>query len=328
VVGPSWVGDMVMAQALYRRLKQRDPQCAIDVLAPAWSLPVLSRMPELNEAIAMPVGHGQLGLRARFRLARGLRVKGYQQAIVLPRSFKSALIPYFAGIPKRTGWLGECRWGLLNDVRRLKPHSYPLMVERYLALGFEKGTCFQVSDYWPSLFVDEDARANTVKRLGLNVRQKILVLAPGAQYGPSKQWPIAYYAELSKQMLALGWHVWVMGGKGDQALAQTIIAQAGGGVDLTGHPFAVSIDLMSLADKVVCNDSGLMHVAAALGRAVIAIYGSTSPSYTPPLTDNARIVSLSMDCKPCFKRDCPLGHHRCMRQISVAMIYRLLLESP
>ncbi len=138
VIGPSWVGDMMMSQSLYRTLKAEYPSAEIDVMAPAWCRPLLARMPEVNQALAMPLGHGALALGERRRLGHALRANGYDRAYVLPNSFKSALVPFFANVPQRTGWRGEMRYGLLNDLRVLDKAAFPLMVQRYVALAYDK----------------------------------------------------------------------------------------------------------------------------------------------------------------------------------------------
>ena len=322
VVGPSWVGDMVMAQSLFKLLKQRTPAVLIDVLAPAWSKPLLARMPEVGEAITMPIGHGQLQLAERYRLGRRLRSKGYHQAIVLPNSFKSTLVPFWAGIPLRTGYLGELRWGLLNDVRRLDSVAHPMTVQRFLALGLPPGATLPAPPA-PDLQISPASIDAALARLNLmHGRKPLLALCPGAEYGPAKRWPAAYFAELAKVKLQEGWAVWLFGSERDEAISAQVQVLAGGGcVDLAGRTsLAEAIDLLSLADLVVSNDSGLMHVAAALKRKVIAIFGSSDPRSTPPLGDGASIVSLQLSCSPCMKRVCPLGHTNCLQQLKPSQI--------
>lgn len=308
---------MVMAQSLFKLIKQNMPQVAIDVLAPAWSEPLLTRMPEVRAALNMPVGHGKLHLRERYRLGRSLRGK-YDQAIILPNSFKSALIPFWANIPVRTGYLGECRWGLLNDARRLNKVFLPMTVQRFLALGLPRTASPPPEIPAPRLAISATSVEAALARLDLNYPLKpVLALCPGAEFGPAKRWPAEHFAEIAKTKLAEGWVVWLFGSEKDEPITATVRDLAGAEcIDLAGRTsLAEAIDLLSLATLVVSNDSGLMHVAAALARKVIAIYGSSDPSFTPPLSGEAHILSLNLSCSPCFQRVCPLGHTNCLREL-------------
>lgn len=319
IIGPAWVGDMVMAQSLFKLLKQRQPQASIDVLAPAWTFSLLSRMPEVNQSIEMPLTHGELKLSSRYQLAKALRAQHYDQAIVLPNSFKSALIPWLAHIPQRTGWRGEWRYVLLNDMRRPDKNRYPLMIEQLMALGLPPQEALPTVYPYPEFHIAKAAQeAALAKYKPLWRGRPILALCVGAAYGSSKRWPEAYYAEIANKQRKAGWDVWILGGKNDKAFVDAVM-------HLTDHQcedvfteigLAETIDLLSLVSGVVTNDSGLMHVAAALKKPLIAIYGSTSPAFTPPLSTNAQILKLDLACQPCFKRDCPLGHHRCMRELT------------
>ena len=316
VVGPAWVGDMVMAQSLFMTLQQQNPDITIDVLAPAWSLPLLSRMPQVDEAIALPVTHGELALVTRYKIGRQLRNKGHTRAIVIPRSYKSALIPFFAGIPVRTGYRGEMRYGLINDMRPLDKEVLTQTVQRQVALGLPRTADQPPAVPFPELCIDEPNQRRLLSELGLSLDSPIVGLMPGAEYGPAKQWPIAYYQELAGKLVATGYQVWVFGSKKEYALGEEI-AQAGSDVtNLCGKTHLEDvIDLIALCDNVVSNDSGLMHVACATGSRVIAIYGSSSPTYTPPLSKNAEVIYLNLECSPCFKRNCPLGHTNCLSRI-------------
>jgi heptosyltransferase-2 len=356
VVGPSWAGDMVMAQSLFITLKKAQPGCQIDVLAPAWSFSLLARMPEVTKAVAMPLLHGQFGLLDRIKLGRSLRAEGYQQAIVLPNSWKSALIPYFADIPVRTGYIGECRWGLLNDARKLDKRLLTMTVQRFVALGLPNTALLPPEYPIPGLVINSDQQQAVIEKFKLNAHSvgrvsacpehsrrdsvtrqnptsniglrsanptypssaKILALCPGAEYGAAKRWPASYYAEVAKHKMAQGWQVWLFGSDKDKEAAEQInSALAGACIDFTGRTsLAEAVDLMSLVDVVVTNDSGLMHVAAALDKRTIALYGSSDPRFTPPLNAKAQVITLNMDCSPCFKRECPLGHTRCLTDIN------------
>jgi lipopolysaccharide heptosyltransferase II len=314
---------MVMAQSLFKVLRQQQPDVEIDVLAPGWSLPLLERMPEVSQAIEMSIGHGRLDLSTRYQLGRSLAEHGYAQAILLPNSLKSALVPFWAKIPQRTGWLGEQRYGLLNDIRGLDKELFTMTVQRFVALAFPPGTDPMQDIPVPQLEVSTKDAAAAQAELGLNKgEEQLLVLCPGAEYGPAKCWPQEYYAELAAGMIEQGWSVWLFGSDKDRDVCSAVNAAAGGGcVDLSGRTsLAQAVDLMSIADAVVSNDSGLMHVAAALDRPLVAIYGSSDPGFTPPLNQRSQVLHLGVECGPCFKRECPEGNLKCLTGIGVDMV--------
>jgi heptosyltransferase-2 len=320
IVGPSWVGDMVMAQALFKTLKQSSPKAVIDVLAPAWTLPLLARMPEVRSGIEMPVGHGAFGWSARRALGRSLRGR-YDQAIVLPNSWKSALVPWFAKIPLRTGFVGEVRYGLLNDARKLDKQKFPKTIERFVALGTPE-EFVQPMDRPHLQAQSADAALN---KLGLT-SGRILALCPGAEYGPAKQWPAMHFSSLATQWLQVDptAQVWIFGSEKDQPIGEQIRVDVQNSVsdrvqNLAGKTsLGEAIDLMALARAVVSNDSGLMHVAAALDLPLVAIFGSSDPQHTPPngAPEKTKSLWLGLECSPCFKRECPLGHLDCLNKIS------------
>ncbi len=318
VVGPSWVGDMVMAQSLFMQLKQAQPECVIDVLAPDWSFPLLERMPQVNQPISLPFKHGQFAFSARKQLGLKLKQKGYERAIVLPNSWKSALVPFFAQIPIRSGYLGEMRVGLLNDWRKLDKHKLSMTVQRFINLAAEKNDTQSLKYTTPKLHIDASQQKSVAEKFNINRQQKTLVLCPGAEYGPAKCWPAEHFARVAKQKQAQAWNVILMGSGKDQTIAQKINRLSDAScLDLSGKTsLAEAVDVMSLADVVVSNDSGLMHVAAALNKELIAIYGSSDPGFTPPLNAQAKIIDLQLACSPCFKRVCPLGHTRCLTEIT------------
>lgn len=330
VAGPAWVGDMVMAQSLFKTIKQRDGATAIDVIAPAWSLPMLARMPEVRKAIAMPVGHGKFSLLTRYRLGRELKRSEYDQAIIIPRSFKSALSPFFASIPRRTGYRGEMRYGLLNDIRPLDKSILLQTVQRYVALGLEASDTLPPSVIpQPELMVDEENQARLLQTLKLNIDRPIIGMMPGAEYGPAKCWPPEYFAALAKKLIDAGNQVWLFGSQKDKVVADKITQMSERKlINLCGRTEMVDVvDLIALAQTVVSNDSGLMHVAAAVGVNLVAIYGSSTPDYTPPLTDRAEIQYLNLECSPCFKRQCPYGHYNCLKNISVEQVSGVLQQT-
>lgn len=328
VVGPAWVGDMVMAQTLFKVLKQQDAQVQIDVLAPDWTRALLNRMPEVNKAISMPIGHGKLALKQRLEIGRSLQSERYDQAIVLPNSWKSALIPFFAGIQKRTGWRGEMRYGLLNDVRSLDKQSLPLMIQRFMALGLPPKNKLPMPYPYPQLVVSHASLQASIAKHQLTIEKPILAMCPGAEFGPSKRWPAEYFADVAREYIRQGYQVWLFGSKNDQSVADIIQAGCNQAcINLIGKTtLDEAIDLLSLAKKVVSNDSGLMHIAAALGRPLVAMYGSTSTAFTPPLSQKVKIVNLKLECSPCFKRECPLGHWKCMKDMKPEMVVQALKD--
>jgi heptosyltransferase-2 len=323
VLGPAWVGDMVLAQSLFKTLKINKPNCIIDVAAPAWTLPLLERMPEINDAIALPFKHGELAFFKRIKFGKNLKNKGYNQAIILTNSFKSALLPFAAGIKKRTGFLGEMRYGLINDIRPLDKSKLRKTVERFVFLGIEKDQKLPENLPNPQLISAPETSLDMLARLGIKLTQnKILGLCPGAEYGEAKRWPAEYYAGVANHALNLGWQVWLFGSDKDVAvtnqinqLTQNKCLDFGGKTSLSE-----AIDVMSLCDTVISNDSGLMHIAAALNKKLIAIYGSSDPQHTPPMNAKAVVEYLGLECSPCFKRECPLVHLNCLRNIKPAQV--------
>ncbi len=354
VVGPSWVGDMVMAQSLFIALKQRFPDLAIDVLAPAWSKPMLAAMPQVRDAIEMPLQHGELALATRYRLGKQLRAKQYDWAIVLPRSLKAALVPFWAKIPVRTGYKGEMRYGLLNDIRPLDKSVLTMTVQRFVTLGLPQNAALPPAIEPPRLQVsaaecaavrqqflqnpsptlplsgegEQSALASCSSpdkgRLG---GVSLLALCAGAEYGGAKRWPAEYFAAVAQHWIAQGGQVILLGSGKDAPVTAQITSSVNNPacVDLAGKTSLQEVmALLAVADQVVSNDSGLMHVAAAVNTPVIALYGSSDPTYTPPLNDSARILSLGLECSPCFKRECPLQHLDCLRKLEPQQVISLL----
>ncbi len=318
VIGPAWIGDAVMTQVTLKILKNFQPGCLIDIAAPSWTLAVFQAMPEVNEVIALPFKHGEFALKKRWQIARELNKKKYDQAIIIPNSFKSALIPFFAGISKRSGFHREGRGILLNDARKLNKKTMPLMIDRLAELAVEKNQQRSFPLPWPELKINLPSQLNALKRLKLNTNKPILILCPGAEFGPSKRWLSEYFLITAKHFIASGWQVWLMGSQKDKAITQQI--HADGIYDLAGETnLAEAIDLMACARAVLTNDTGLMHIAAALNKAIVAIYGSSSPAFTPPLAKQIKILDLNIECSPCFARDCPLKHHRCMVDLKPEM---------
>lgn len=321
IVGPSWVGDMVMAQALFRLLKQREPERALDVLAPEWSLPIVARMPEIRRGIASATAHGEVGLGKRRHIAKSLRAEHYDRAIVLPRSLKAALVPWLARIPQRTGYRGESRFWVINDIRPFDRAVLDQTVKRFVALGLAVGESLPDELPQPVLQVSAENQARVLEALQLERDKPAVALMPGAEYGPAKCWPLEYFKELAERLAAEGYAVWVLGSAKD-APAGDEIAASGAALNLCGKTSLEDvIDLLAHCEQAVSNDSGLMHVAAAAGCHVHGIYGSSSSKFTPPLTKNRDIHEKSLECQPCFERRCPLGHLRCLKDIRVDEVF-------
>jgi len=317
-----------MAQPLYRRLHERHPGLELHVFAPAWTLPLLARMPEVAKAHLNPFGHGQLRLRERWRVARALHREGFDQVVVLPNSLKAALIPFLAGIPLRTGFTGELRYGLLNDTRELNEQELPTMVERFCILAEEARHALHRPIPHPSLSSQPAAQQTVAARLGLSLDKPVVAMCPGAEYGPAKRWPPRHFAALAAALDSRGYQVWLFGSAKDQDIGEEISRLAQGkALNLCGKTgLDEAIDLMALARLAVCNDSGLMHVAAALHIPLVALYGSSSPDFTPPLSDHAEIVNLNLDCSPCFERTCPYQHMRCLEDMLPERVLQACLK--
>ncbi|EMW1017865.1 ADP-heptose--LPS heptosyltransferase RfaF [Serratia marcescens] len=326
VIGPSWVGDMMMSQSLYRTLKAEYPSAEIDVMAPAWCRPLLARMPEVNQALAMPLGHGALGLGERRRLGQALRANRYDRAYVLPNSFKSALVPFFADIPQRTGWRGEMRYGLLNDVRVLDKAAFPLMVQRYVALAYDKGRIQRADDLpqpllWPQLQVSDEEIADTTAAFNLTGSRPIVGFCPGAEFGPAKRWPHYHYAALAQRLIESGYQIALFGSAKDHEAGEQIRAALQEDardfcLNLAGKTqLEQAVILIAACRAVVSNDSGLMHVAAALNKPLIALYGPSSPDFTPPLSDKARVIRLISGYHKVRKGDAEQGYHQSLIDI-------------
>ncbi|MEH0873209.1 ADP-heptose--LPS heptosyltransferase RfaF [Pectobacterium cacticida] len=326
VIGPSWVGDMMMSHSLYRTLKAEHPEAAIDVMAPAWCRPLLARMPEVNQALAMPLGHGALALGERRRLGLSLRATGYERAYVLPNSFKSALVPFFANVPQRTGWRGEMRYGLLNDLRVLDKSAFPLMVQRYVALAYDRHRIHRADDLpqpllWPQLRVNPTEVAEMSRAFSLNDARPIIGFCPGAEFGPAKRWPHYHYAALAQSLIERGYQIALFGSANDRSACDDILH--GLTEDARQHcanlagktSLEQAVVLIAACRAVVSNDSGLMHVAAALHRPLVALYGPSSPDFTPPLSHQAEVIRLITGYHRVRKGDAEQGYHQSLIDI-------------
>ncbi|MDD5384185.1 MAG: lipopolysaccharide heptosyltransferase II [Gallionella sp.] len=335
VISPSWVGDCMLMQPMLMRLGQRHPGCRIDVFAPSWTEKLLRQMPEVHDVIVNPFPHGALQLAARYRLGKQLRAARYDQAIVLPNSWKSALVPFFAHIPLRTGFVGESRYILLNDARKLDKQKLPLMVERFAQLAEDAQGEIPRPLANPKLAISEAQRDDALRKLNtknlcpgtrLTLDKPVAAFCPGAEYGPAKRWPAAYYANIAQRLKQRGYAVWLIGSVKDKHAAEEINLLAGAQcTNLCGRTdLGDAIALLACAKLVISNDSGLMHLAAALDRPMLALFGSSSPQFTPPLSTQAQVIKLDIECSPCFERECPLGHFNCMMQLTPDMVWNKL----
>ena len=323
IICPNWIGDMVMTHALLQKLKHIHPYCIIDIIAPTWCAELAQFMPEIRKIYISPSKHGQLNILKVWNTAKKLQKKNYSHAIIIPNSFKSALIPFLAKIPIRIGYIGEWRQFLLT--KHYKKNKKQKFVDQVAMLFKEEA----LDTPPPYLHVNQNALATIKQKYNLpNSLKKTIALCPGAAYGPAKSWPIEYYLKIAQHMLQKGWHVWLFGSQAEEKLGQYIEHQCKESknfINFIGKTtLEESIYLLSCTEKVMANDSGLLHIASALQRHVIALYGPTPPDVAPPLTKKADIYYLKLDCSPCFQRHCPLKHHQCLRQITPEMVLQNL----
>jgi len=328
VISPNWIGDAVMAQPLLRRLKERHPDRPIDVVAPTWVAPVWRAMREVDTVLESPFKHGALQWKERKAFAKILKARGYADSYVLPNTLKFALIPWLAGIPRRVGYKGEMRYGLVNVMHHDDKTAPRPMAQFYQALADAPVRDLVRPGRLPEpvmTVAPEEAQA-ALARLQLPGGAHV-VFAPGAEFGPAKRWPSTYFAELAQTILAHRPDVQILllGSPKDRAVCDEITAIVPQAHNLAGSTsLAEAIALISRAAAVVTNDSGLMHIGAALGRPVVAIYGPTDPRHTPPLSQLAQILWLHLECSPCQQRECPLGHQHCMKQILPQAVWQPL----
>ncbi|SMP59218.1 lipopolysaccharide heptosyltransferase II [Noviherbaspirillum suwonense] len=329
VISPNWIGDAVMAQPLLQLLRRQHPDSPIDVLAPGWVAPVWRAMQEVDTVIEAPFRHGALQLRERWAFARQLRKRAYGAAYVLPNTLKFALIPWLAGIPKRVGYRGEMRYGLLNVVHRDERKPKRPMVSFYAALASAPVAVAPPPGALPrpALSASAAQQAYALEQAGLDASRPLLVFAPGAEFGSAKRWPAVHFAELANTVLEKlpDMQIALLGSGKDRPVCDEIVALAPAVHNLAGSTsLDQAIALIAASRAVVSNDSGLLHIASALNRAIVALYGPTDPAHAPPFSDVAQSLWLHLECSPCRKRECPLGHHNCMRQMSADMVWQPL----
>jgi heptosyltransferase-2 len=327
IIAPSWVGDAILSEPLVGLLRDPYVEPIVDILAPAWCAPVYARMRGIRRIIESPFGHGKFDLAGRRKVAREFKAEGYTRAFILPNSWKSTLVPYLARIPKRIGYRGEARYGLLTDVRKLDRKALPRLVDRFTALAASPGELVPLSPA-PILVPNAINRAGALRALNLKADRPVVILCPGAEFGAAKRWPPNQFADLAGLFLRDGLQVWIVGSPNDRIASEAVLLAMGENArrvrDLTGRTdLGTTIDILSAASLVISNDSGLMHAAAAVGVPLVALFGSSSPIYTPPLSPVARIAKIDIVCSPCFQRECPLGHFKCMRELKPDMVYNL-----
>ena len=327
VISPNWIGDAVMAQPLLQQLKRQHPERPIDVLAPPSVSPVWRAMAEVDSVLETPFRHGALQLKERWAFGRQLRARGYVDAYVLPNTLKYALIPWFAGIAKRVGYKGEMRYGLLNVMHHDEVPPRP-MVPFYAALAQPPSmTLAEVPR--PRLGAGSEQIAAVCAKLGIKLDRPLVVFAPGAEFGAAKRWPAAHFAQLAKAVFAAdpSAQVALLGSPKDREACDEVVAASGSAAmfNLAGATkLDEAIALIARAAAVVANDSGLLHIASALNRPVVALYGPTDPDHAPPFSSVAKSISLRLACSPCRQRECPLGHHDCMNKMGADLVWREL----
>lgn len=330
VIAPNWIGDAVMAQPLLVLLKRQFPACSIDVLAPSWVAPVLRVMQEVDTVIEAPFKHGALQLGERWKFAQQLRKQQYAAAYVLPNTLKFALVPWLAGIKRRIGYKGEHRYGLINCMHFDDAVQPRAMVAFYAALASAPNAPLRKDLPTPTLRLETSRVQKALAALGIGNAQTVVAFAPGAEFGTAKRWPTQHFAALAERILQLKPQakILLMGSPKDAAVCEeirTLCAEdmRANMLQLAGQTsLDQAIALLAGANVLVSNDSGLMHIASALNRPVIALYGPTDPDHAPPFSVSSVALSLRLNCAPCKQRDCPLGHHACMRDMTSEMVWQ------
>ena len=313
IIPQNWLGDIVMSQTLLKKIKSNNPKTSIDILVNSSLKNLVERMPEINKVIILDCNHRELGLFKRLRLAKEIKKSSYDRSIVLSRSLKSSLIPYFAKIPIRTGELGELRYLLINDLKEFSKESRRKTASRYISMYSDNNEELS-ENYYPSLDSNSENIKNLSEKYDLKKDKKVIIFAPGAAFGPSKMWPVNKFRELGKK-LNNDFKILILGSNNEKSIGNDIVTNKNM-VNLCGKTsIADAVDLMHISKFCVSNDSGLMHLAAATNTKSISIYGSTSPDFTPPLTKNKDIHYKGISCSPCFEKKCKYGHYNCLVDI-------------
>jgi heptosyltransferase II len=319
IIAPNWIGDFVISNSLLRSLKWLYPDCQIDVLANNIIADLANCMSEITTVHRSNFVHGKLSLWQRYRWSKTLGSLKYSHAYILPNSLKSALIPWFASIPIRIGYLGEWRYLMLNNI--CKPSYYTRLVDKLNALA----GCAPASLLLPRLLPDIQMKCDVLHKFNLNTHKSIIAICPGAEYGIAKQWPAVHHAALIKRLTSLGLQIWLIGAPTDMKIVNDIMQLCLSHENIYNLCGKTSIteatSLLSYSAVVISNDSGLLHVASALDMPVVGIYGSTSSMVAPPLAINATIISTDIECSPCNQRTCRYQHYRCLYDITVTQVF-------
>lgn len=325
IIAPSWVGDAVMSQSLLKYLKKTHTNLTIDIFAHKHLIDLFQRMPEVNNTIINKFVHGSMDIIRRIKTGYELRKSSYDEVYVLPNTYKSALIVFFASIKKRIGFVGEFRYGVLNKPFKLNETELPLMIDRFCSLANYGNKVSNIE--YPVLQVDTVNQDKMKNKFNLSINVPLIIFCPSAEYGPSKRWPIEYFAKLANNLVQNGFSVLLLGASMDEPLVAQIISL----IDVNNinkiinacgkTSLADCVDLLALGNLVVTNDTGLMHVACAVDVPVIAIYGSSTPKFTPPLSNKAQVLRMEISCSPCFQRTCKFGHYHCLKFITPEMVY-------
>jgi len=342
IIAPNWIGDAVMSQTLIAMLKQALPTCIIDVLTTPWVAPIYRACTEVNQLIEVPLQHGKLQWSTRVQLAKQLRLANYTSCFILPNSLKAALIPWLAKIPVRIGYRGEIRFGLINRALANPPKTgREPMIKHYAKL---LQLLPRIDSPIDNLIASKPAQLRippldqTEIQLRLSTEKidpaALYVFAPGAEFGPAKRWPSERYAELAALILQRDAHanIIILGSTSDTEIGQLIQIQTEKQVSNTARihnwcgTTSLNQALATIANckAMVSNDSGLMHIAAALQIPQVAIFGSSDPRHTPPESSKARVIWLHLPCSPCYQRTCPLGTLACLKEITAAQVFTTL----
>jgi len=328
IVGPSWVGDSVISQSLFKVIKLNCADSKIDVLAPKWTKDIFERMEEVSETMLLPFDHGDFKFGDRAKLGKSFKEKSYDQSIVLPNSMKSAIVPFYADIPLRTGWRGEYRYILLNDLRKLNEVSYPRMVDRFMALGLQEYDKLPSETPHPSLEIDEENLNRLSSKHGIDLNKPSLAFCPGAEFGPAKRWPSHYFSEVAKEFSSKGWQILLLGSSNDILVGEQIeqsLDPNNSVLNLIGKTSLVdALDILSVPQLVLSNDSGLMHITAALNTKLLALYGPSSPDFTPPLSDNSVIIRKGEGYSKVRRGLDPDGYHQSLLDIKPSKVIERL----
>ena len=333
IIAPNWIGDAVMSLPLLKQIKTSD--CQIDVLATPWVAPIYEACDEVQKVISANFIHGQLQLPLRWQVSRGLRKTGYKACYILPNSWKSLIIPLLAGIPQKIAYIGESRsFFLTHALPNPNKSERPSMVGHYLSLAFNNSfeiSRFNSEDFYPRLTMKSEViqSCSSVLNNYLPNSKSFFIIAPGAEFGPAKQWPTNHFSHLANLLLHQykEFGILILGSKKDTSVADQILY----GVEpqylariqnLCGKiPLIEAMGVLSMSKGLISNDSGMMHIGAALKIPQVAVFGSSDPSHTPPLSKKASIMYLGLDCSPCHQRKCPLGHSNCLVNISPESVF-------